>query len=81
MWTQPAPLIRDDECLLTSAAGSFDAGIELPPASSLEAIETTLGADREEFMQLMRKMLQWMPERRSTAKELLEDPWLKKHLK
>lgn len=59
--------------------GIFNAGIEIPPGRSLEDIETTLegSEDREQFMQLMRKMVQWLPERRSTAKELLSDPWLK----
>lgn len=47
----------------------------------MEAIETTVGRpEREEFMLLVRKMVQWMPERRSTAKELLEDEWLRKQL-
>ncbi|KAK3323810.1 kinase-like domain-containing protein [Cercophora scortea] len=65
-----------------SEDGKFNAGIELPPPSSLENIETTLlGAeDRAQFMQLVRKMIQWAPENRSTAKQLLEDPWLKAQL-
>lgn len=61
--------------------GKFHAGIDLPPPSSLEEIETNLdGKDKEQFMQLMRKMLQWVPEHRSTAKELLHDPWLQEQL-
>lgn len=58
-------------------AGEFDAGIGLPPARSLEEMETNLqGTDKELFLKFMRKMLQWAPESRSTAKELLQDPWL-----
>ncbi|EPE02185.1 protein kinase [Ophiostoma piceae UAMH 11346] len=58
--------------------GAFKAGIELPPSTSLEEIETTLAGkdDREQFLEMMRKMLLWTPDRRSTANELLEDPWL-----
>ena len=44
-------------------------------------METNLqGKDKEAFLCLMRKMLQWDPARRSTAKELLHDPWLKGQL-
>ncbi|KAL2800487.1 CMGC protein kinase [Aspergillus keveii] len=32
--------------------------------------------DKEMFMDFMRGMLQWRPEDRKTAKELLQDPWL-----
>ena len=34
------------------------------------------GEEREKFLRLARKMLQWEPERRSSAKELEEDEWL-----
>ncbi|KAG6812955.1 hypothetical protein H0H93_013564, partial [Arthromyces matolae] len=35
--------------------------------------------DRDLFLRMMRKMLEWDPEKRHTAKQLLEDEWLKKH--
>lgn len=35
--------------------------------------------DRTSFLPLMRKMLQWEREKRSSAKELMEDEWLCKH--
>lgn len=28
------------------------------------------------FLDFVQKMLKWQPEKRSTAKELLQDPWL-----
>lgn len=60
----------------------FSGGIELPPQSSLEEIETDFeGEEKVQFLEMMRKMLQWDPERRSTAAELLEDPWLKPQLR
>jgi serine/threonine protein kinase len=61
-----------------SISGNFDPGIELPPSSTLEETETTLEPDdREQFIRFVRRMVQWIPEHRSTAKELLQDPWLK----
>ncbi|KAJ7018671.1 hypothetical protein C8F04DRAFT_1214542 [Mycena alexandri] len=53
---------------------------QVPPPVSLEQLETNLeGTDRELFLQLMSKMLQWKPQNRLTPKQLVEDPWLKKH--
>jgi serine/threonine-protein kinase SRPK3 len=48
----------------------------------LEERETTLEGEeeREAFLRLMRKMLQWEPGKRSSAKELAEDEWIHKHL-
>jgi hypothetical protein len=74
--------------------GAFRAGIPLPAvARSLEDRETTLAEaagepgeqqqeqqeDRAAFLRLMRKMLQWEPEKRSTARELVADEWICKH--
>lgn len=42
-------------------------------ADSVTALE---GEDKRLFLKFVSKMLQWLPEDRSTAKELLEDPWL-----
>ncbi|KAJ5361948.1 kinase-like protein [Penicillium brevicompactum] len=48
----------------------------------LEKRETTLEgkAERELFLNLMRKMLQWEPEKRSSAKALAEDEWIHSHM-
>lgn len=35
--------------------------------------------DRKLFLKLMRKMLQWEPEKRSRAKDLAEDEWITRH--
>ncbi|EGX91066.1 Protein kinase-like domain [Cordyceps militaris CM01] len=60
-----------------SDQGTFAAGIDLPTSIPLEQRETLLtGDDKKEFLEFMRKMLQWSPERRSTAKELFQDAWL-----
>ena len=34
------------------------------------------GEDKRLFLSFIKQMLQWLPEDRKTAKELLEDPWL-----
>lgn len=33
--------------------------------------------ERREFVRFARRMLVWMPEQRATAKELLQDPFLR----
>ncbi|KAJ5152062.1 protein kinase [Penicillium capsulatum] len=48
------------------------------PSRSLEELEENLqGTNQELFLCFMRKMLQWRPEDRASAKELLSDPWLR----
>ena len=57
--------------------GQWRGEIPLPSATSLEESEENLdGSNKEALLQFMRKMLQWQPERRQTAKQLLQDPWL-----
>jgi serine/threonine-protein kinase SRPK3 len=34
------------------------------------------GEEKLRFIQFIRRMVKWSPEERSTARELLEDPWL-----
>jgi hypothetical protein len=38
------------------------------------------GEEKGLFLNFVRKMLQWLPEDRKTAKELREDPWLQSGL-
>jgi serine/threonine-protein kinase SRPK3 len=53
------------------------AGIPIPPTTILEESEENFeGEDKKAFLQFMRKMLQWVPEERQTAKQLLGDPWM-----
>ncbi|KAH6663297.1 putative serine/threonine protein kinase [Plectosphaerella plurivora] len=45
---------------------------------SLEEEEENLeGDEKAEFLAFLRKMLQWRPEDRKSARELLNDPWLR----
>ncbi|PLB47751.1 kinase-like protein [Aspergillus steynii IBT 23096] len=48
----------------------------------LEQRETTLEgkAERDAFLRFMRKMLQWDPGNRSSAKELADDEWIHSHM-
>lgn len=50
---------------------------------TLEQLEGTIedSAEREMFLRLMRKMLQWDPEGRSSARELVNDPWIQSYVK
>ncbi|PNS14678.1 hypothetical protein CAC42_1700 [Sphaceloma murrayae] len=57
--------------------GRWKAVVEIPPPTSLEEYELFLeGPKKAEFLRFMRRMLQWRPEDRATARELLQDPWL-----
>ena len=38
------------------------------------------GEEKALFLNFVRKMLQWLPEDRETAKELRNDPWLQSGL-
>ncbi|KAK1772447.1 Serine/threonine-protein kinase [Phialemonium atrogriseum] len=64
-----------------SESGEWQAGIKPLPPVSLGKLETNLeGMDKELFLQLMGKMLQWAPEDRATPRELLNDPWVTKQV-
>ncbi|KAH7392021.1 kinase-like domain-containing protein [Phaeosphaeria sp. MPI-PUGE-AT-0046c] len=60
-----------------SADGELCAGIAIPDPTPLEERATCLeGEERVCFLRFMRKMLQWEPEKRSSARELAEDEWI-----
>ncbi|KAK2804420.1 hypothetical protein FQN51_002062 [Onygenales sp. PD_10] len=61
--------------------GGFCAEDLVGEPTPLEDRETSLeGEEKEQFLRLVRKMLQWEPEKRSSAKELEKDEWLQKEL-
>lgn len=47
----------------------------IPDLRTMEALETRL-QDTSGFLRFIRRALTWIPEKRATAKELLQDPWL-----
>lgn len=69
--------------LLTTSAilGDLFAGELVGGHIPLEKRETSLeGEEKEMFLRLVRKMLQWEPERRSSAMELEQDEWVQAQL-
>ncbi|KAG5795423.1 hypothetical protein H9Q69_005516 [Fusarium xylarioides] len=52
----------------------------LVPASGDFSLENTIscmsGEEKQRFIQFINRMVKWNPEERSTARELLDDPWL-----
>ncbi|PYI18234.1 hypothetical protein BO99DRAFT_387302 [Aspergillus violaceofuscus CBS 115571] len=57
--------------------GGWKGAIKIP-SISLETLEENLeGEPRLLFLQFLRKMLQWKPEERMSARELLDGPWLR----
>ena len=60
--------------------GRWKADVEVPEGMSLEQSEGFLeGKNKEMFLNFVRGMLQWRPEDRKTARQLLKDPWLNDH--
>jgi serine/threonine protein kinase len=41
-----------------------------------DSVTSLEGEDKQLFLDFISHMLQWLPEKRSTAKELLAHPWL-----
>ena len=49
----------------------------IPTNTCLEdSVRSLDGHEKKMFLNFARKLLQWLPEDRKTAKELLDDPWL-----
>ncbi|CAG9986759.1 unnamed protein product, partial [Clonostachys byssicola] len=66
---------RSDE--FSTDDGQWKADVPIPAHSSLgESEENLEGDEKQDFLRFMGGMLQWRPEDRKTAKELLQDPWL-----
>ena len=57
--------------------GNWKADIKIP-LESLEKLEGALeGESQQLFLRFLRKMLRWKSEERASARELLDDPWLR----
>jgi len=66
---------------LSSLEGTLLPSIPTVDRTSIEQRESTLeGEDKAKFLTLMRRMLQWDPEKRSSAKDLQQDEWMRGHL-
>lgn len=63
--------------MFANPAGQWRGEIPVPDRTSLEKSEENLaGSNKEAFLRFVRKMVQWRPEDRQTAGQLLEDDWL-----
>lgn len=72
--------MEGEPCSDTVSTDVFSAGITVPESLPLEHREIRLeGDDKSSFLRLMRRMLQWEPEKRSSARELAEDEWILRH--
>jgi serine/threonine-protein kinase SRPK3 len=57
--------------------GSWKELEEIPSISLEDSITLLADVEKADFISFARKMLQWDPEKRSAAKDLYEDPWLR----
>lgn len=52
-------------------------GVAIPSLSLESSITTAFDGERKRlFLEFIKSMLQWLPEKRKTPSELLQDPWL-----
>lgn len=66
---------------VSAILGDLCAGELVGKNIPLEQRETSLeGEEKEMFLRLVRKMLQWEPEKRSSAIELEQDEWVQAEL-
>ena len=57
-------------------AGNWRGFAEVPKETLKDAEKRLKGEEEVLFLSFAKKMLKWKPEERSSAKELLGDPWL-----
>ncbi|PPJ49763.1 hypothetical protein CBER1_02853 [Cercospora berteroae] len=63
--------------LLGPKPGQFKHQDLIPEKFSFEdSITCMRGEEKRMFINFVKRMIKWLPEERSTAKQLLEDPWL-----
>ncbi|EUC50082.1 hypothetical protein COCMIDRAFT_83008 [Bipolaris oryzae ATCC 44560] len=51
-------------------------GTVVPQLSLEESVSSLDGEAKEQFLNFIRSMLKWLPEKRKQASELLKDPWM-----
>jgi serine/threonine protein kinase len=56
--------------------GKWKGSADVPQNSLEDSEEYFEGKKKEVFLQFVRKMLQWDPDKRQGARELLTDSWL-----
>ena len=65
-----------------SSEGVFSPQNLIPQGTMLEHRESTLsGEEKADFLRFVRRMLQWEPDKRSSARSLAEDDWIRRQVK
>mgnify|MGYP001574531387 CR=1 FL=1 len=59
-----------------SYLGNFTGDVKVEETSLEEEEENLHGEEKKVFLGFLRGMVQWVPEERKTARELMDDPWL-----
>ncbi|GAB7357326.1 hypothetical protein MBLNU459_g8284t2 [Dothideomycetes sp. NU459] len=74
----PLDLLRRSETSKTYFGddGQWIAPAQIPEMDFETSERRLTGQDKVSFLSFIRKMLQWAPEARPDARELLDDPWL-----
>lgn len=57
-------------------SGNWRGAVDIPDTSLEDSEEQLSGENKALVLDFMRKMLQWVPEKRQTAKQLLNHLWL-----
>ncbi|KAK3942088.1 hypothetical protein QBC46DRAFT_406760 [Diplogelasinospora grovesii] len=64
-------------CMFYRADGTLCDPRLIPKDSSFESTITRIdGEEKREFIEFVKRMLKWRREERSTARELMSDPWI-----
>ena len=49
----------------------------MPSLENLLTVSTIEDEEKDQFLRFASRMLEWLPEKRATAQELLDDPWMR----
>lgn len=70
-------LARHIVAKIRTFTGILKPDYKVEESTSLEAeVKTLQGQEKAAFLALLRRMLQWRPENRASAHDLIRDPWL-----
>jgi serine/threonine-protein kinase SRPK3 len=58
-------------------SGKFKSDAEIATTSLEDEMKSLQGEEKASFLKFLRRMLQWRPEDRATAGELMQDPWVR----
>lgn len=73
----PPPHIALHNLTKYKRPGKWNSGISIPERKLEDTVTGLEGEKKEAFLTFVRGMLQWRPEDRKTAAQLVDDPWLR----